>query len=322
MARSRRLAAASQTLDLADIHPRRLGAGEVIFAEGDRGDGMYQIDSGSVEIWREAEDGKQVVATLQAGAIFGEMALIDGSPRAASASTLEPTVLLFVPEPTFRLKMMGADPFILEVLRLLVRNVRSASEVANAQRIAAADKNPLTHLPGNRSIEAEVERALAEVDTPVSLVYFDFDNFKPFNDGFGFEIGDKAISLFADTLRKLEGRQGCFVGHIGGDDFFAAFREQPESAEAAVRWLLSTFAHGVRAFYDDKTLARGSYEAKDRQGRTSRFPLLRVSAVQLDLHAGRTLHGGALVHTLLTHGKKRSKAADDGFYRRSTEKWG
>lgn len=52
------------------------------------------------------------------------------------------------------------------------------------------------------------------------MVYFDFDNFKPFNDYYGFRKGDRAITLFADILKSSVGFEECLVGHVGGDDFF------------------------------------------------------------------------------------------------------
>ena len=80
---ARRHHAARQTLEISDIHPVFLSAGQDIFAEGDRGDGLYQIDRGKVEIWRERDDGKQTIAILEAGTFFGEMALIDDARTGA-----------------------------------------------------------------------------------------------------------------------------------------------------------------------------------------------------------------------------------------------
>ncbi|MCB9738490.1 MAG: GGDEF domain-containing protein [Deltaproteobacteria bacterium] len=299
-----------------------LSAGQDLFREGDPADGMYVVDRGAVRIWREVEGEAIELATLGPGNIFGEMALIDGSPRNACASAVEETVVIQVPKPTFDLKMAQCDPFIGDLLRLLVQNIRRVNASSEVARASARDQNPLTRLPGNRSIEQQVEQALAETDRELSLVYFDFDHFKPFNDGFGFAVGDEAIALFADALRELQSRPGCFVGHVGGDDFFACFRESGESAEQVTAWLLSRFSHDVQRFYDEATLAAGSYSAKDRDGNERAFPLLRVSAVQLDLPAGRALHTPDLVAALLAQGKKRSKASESGLYRRSAEQWG
>ena len=305
-----------QTVDVSSIQPRSVVAGELIFAEGAAGDGLYLADNLRVEIWRQRPDGHQTLGVIGPGAIFGEMALIDGAPRTANATAMEDGLLLFVPEGIFRLKLGLADPFLAEVFRLLVGNIRSINDSADQARSAAADQNPLTRLPGNRAIEADVLKSLSAIDGPVSLAYFDFDYFKPFNDGFGFAIGDEAIALFADLMRQVGSRQGTFVGHVGGDDFYVSMREPPDSAETVVRWLLERFSTEVRRFYDAATLQRGSYASKDRDGNLRDFPLLRVSAVQVDLPAGRPLHGPEVVNTALAAGKKYSKAAADGFYRR------
>lgn len=311
-----------QTIDIDKLRPRVLAAGADLFREGDAGDGMYLVDSGKITLWVDRNGEHVELSQVGPGNIFGEMALIDGSPRTATATALEDSVVIVVPKATFDLKMALCDPFVSDVLRLLVQNIRRVNSASESARISARDQNPLTRLPGNRSIEAEVESVLADTNIGASLVYFDFDNFKPFNDGFGFAVGDEAILTFAGLMRQLGERPGCFLGHVGGDDFFACFRENPDSAEAVTTWLLDRFTSEVRRFYDAETLARGTYRAKGRDGQVQEFDLLRISAIQLDLPAGRVAHTPALIATLLAQGKKRSKASPTGLYRRSIEAFG
>ncbi|MCD8476564.1 MAG: diguanylate cyclase [Sulfurospirillum sp.] len=93
-------------------------------------------------------------------------------------------------------------------------------EMINEKNIVdAKDQNPLTGLSGNRIINEFVSTAM-ESKEKVMMAYFDFDNFKPFNDYYGFRKGDRAITLFADILRSAVGLEECLVGHVGGDDFF------------------------------------------------------------------------------------------------------
>ncbi|MBO6802990.1 MAG: GGDEF domain-containing protein, partial [Thalassospira sp.] len=100
----------------------------------------------------------------------------------------------------------------------------------------ARDENPLTRLPGNSAIYRYAARALAEPRRRRFAVYFDFDNFKPFNDQYGFRQGDRAILLFKDILGKVLSQNDWFVGHIGGDDFFAYVQSIDfEDAVAAVQ---------------------------------------------------------------------------------------
>jgi len=90
-------------------------------------------------------------------------------------------------------------------------------DIVNEKNIVdAKDQNPLTGLSGNRIINEFVANAM-ESKEKVMMAYFDFDNFKPFNDYYGFRKGDRAITLFADILKSSVGFDECLIGHVGGD---------------------------------------------------------------------------------------------------------
>ena len=166
---------------------------------------------------------------------------------------------------------------------------RSLLAVLNERKLAVArETNPLTGLPGNILINRYIADALAG-DGAVSFIYFDFNNFKPFNDRFGFRQGDRAILLFAEALSREFGRDGCFAGHIGGDDFFAGVRHERDDdsrMEERVEALIDGFNDGVRAFYNRGEARRGVYRALDRDGVEREFPLLSVSAALITMAAG------------------------------------
>jgi diguanylate cyclase (GGDEF)-like protein len=176
----------------------------------------------------------------------------------------------------------------------------------------ARDQNPLTRLPGNNSIVAYVSRVLDVPGPPWMLAYLDFDHFKPFNDHYGFRQGDRAITLFAELLRKHL-PHGGFAGHIGGDDFFAGVEGLDASAaRAVIGALLRAFAHEVQSFYDAEARTRGWISSRDRSGRPARYPLLRCSAAIVLLPSGpRTDDLDALARRIAVL-KKRAKAAEDG----------
>lgn len=114
-------------------HPRILerktyAEGRVIFREGEEGSCAYVIQSGAVDIVRDSGDSKLVLAHLEAGSIFGEMALIDNAPRMASAITAQPTTLVMVKEADLRAKLEAADPFVARLLNMLVTNIRSITD--------------------------------------------------------------------------------------------------------------------------------------------------------------------------------------------------
>lgn len=191
----------------------------------------------------------------------------------------------------------------------------SLLRVINEKNLAAArEQNPLTRLPGNNAIHGYVSQAVEEPDVAHALVYFDFDNFKPFNDTYGFRLGDRAILLFAELMTKLLPRQDCFAGHIGGDDFFVGFRGgDPAHAEAVTRTLIHRFGRDVESFYDDQTRRRGFASGVDRSGKPMRFPLLGVSAAVLHLPAGRPVLGVDAVTQTIAGLKKQAKGSPTHF---------
>jgi CRP/FNR family transcriptional regulator, cyclic AMP receptor protein len=102
--------------------------GSNIFREGNGGMRAYVVQTGTVEIWREIEGEKVVYATIGEGGIFGEMALIDKSPRTANATATEATVCIVINEMTFRKKLRQTDSFLAGLIRVMVANIRSLHE--------------------------------------------------------------------------------------------------------------------------------------------------------------------------------------------------
>lgn len=188
--------------------------------------------------------------------------------------------------------------------------------LANEKRLEAAlDQNPLTRLPGNRRVAQEV--ALAAQAQPLErlLCWFDFDGFKPFNDRFGFRLGDRAIVLFAETLqRHLPPGPGCFIGHVGGDDFFASFAGEPAAIEARIAAALAEFAASAALFYPPEEHAAGLAPVTGRDGQTRPMPLLRCSAALLLLPAGIGADPDALSGAI-ARVKKAAKRAEAGIAR-------
>jgi diguanylate cyclase (GGDEF)-like protein len=144
----------------------------------------------------------------------------------------------------------------------------------------AADQNPLTRLPGNAAIGRHIEKLLADRGRAHALIYFDFDNFKPFNDTLGFRQGDRAIVMFADRLKLFASACHGFAGHVGGDDFLLALTGIDETAlRRLLGDLIEAFRSDAESLYDPASRAAGRITAKDRDGRLRDFPLLAVSGV-------------------------------------------
>jgi EAL domain-containing protein (putative c-di-GMP-specific phosphodiesterase class I)/GGDEF domain-containing protein len=193
-------------------------------------------------------------------------------------------------------------------------SARSLLQVINEKNIARArDENPLSKLPGNNKIANVVAAALNDTEETYALIYFDFDNFKPFNDVYGFRQGDRAILLFAELLQKFLRGTNTFLGHVGGDDFFAAVKGNTfdQVIETLVE-LRAAFKHDVETFYDQQGRECGAIVAKDREGRVRTFPMMTVSAAVVMLPC--CYHRCSLddLMRLIAELKKDAKASPDG----------
>ncbi len=139
------------------------------------------------------------------------------------------------------------------------------------------EANPLTRLPGNISIQRELERRLAS-GGPIAVCYIDLDRFKAFNDHYGFQRGDDVIqrtgAILLETTRHHGGRKD-FVGHIGGDDFIVI--TTPDHGDALCEGIVREFDALVPTLYDEEDRARGYVVHQDRKGAATNIPLLSIS---------------------------------------------
>lgn len=165
-------------------------------------------------------------------------------------------------------------------------SARAIITIMNEQNLLfAREQNPLTKLPGNTMIEKYVWDASKSKETYL-LCYFDLDNFKAFNDVYGFRNGDRVIQLFADILRKNL-PQEFFKAHIGGDDFFVGIESAQDDDEIYVndvKNIVKKFTDDVTEFYSQDDKDRGYILSKDREENKKEFPLLTVSASVLIIH--------------------------------------
>ena len=169
----------------------------------------------------------------------------------------------------------GADDFIAKPFspQEMLARVRAKVRRANVD----SSLQPLTRLPGNIAIEHEV-RSRFEQRSPWAVIYADIDNFKAYNDAYGFARGDEAIKLVATTMGetiKHVGDETDFLGHIGGDDFIIV--TVPERAESLARAVAANFDRDVPRVYDAVDRNRGWIASRDRRGAATRFPLMSLS---------------------------------------------
>lgn len=170
---------------------------------------------------------------------------------------------------------MGADDYITKPFKLEELRARVMSMLRRTRLDLSV--NPLTRLPGSPSIEAEVTRRIA-AEAPFAFLYADIDNFKAYNDHYGFAEGDKVIRATAQVLAESIGAgdaAGSFLGHVGGDDFVMV--TDLEAAPHLAQRTVALFDQKVVTFYDPAGLSRGYIETQDRQGRSRQFPLMTLS---------------------------------------------
>ncbi|MDD2501456.1 MAG: EAL domain-containing protein [Geobacter sp.] len=162
-----------------------------------------------------------------------------------------------------------------------ILDVRTLVEAITALNLKLAKgANPLTGLPGNESIQRETTRRL-ESGMPFDIAYIDIDNFKPYNDFYGFERGDMVIQVVGDILKfhadeLLQGRQARnFCGHIGGDDFIII--TGPGHATALSRQVIAEFDARLPLLHGSSDYAKGFYTSFNRKGELETFNLLSLS---------------------------------------------
>jgi len=143
---------------------------------------------------------------------------------------------------------------------------------------AARHANPLTFLPGNIPISEHIDRLLASGGEFVAC-YCDLNDFKPYNDHYGYWRGDEMIRLVARTLTSHCDPRRDFIGHVGGDDFVVLFQSDDwmDRCEAIV----SMFNEKALSLFDEEALRRGGIDAEDRHGvmRFFDFTTLSIGAV-------------------------------------------
>jgi PleD family two-component response regulator len=161
-------------------------------------------------------------------------------------------------------------PYSTDELLLRVRNVLEWN-------IRQKEANPLTGLPGNTAIERELISRINQ-KKPYAFLYIDIDNFKGFNDYYGYQKGDEIIGFLAGILTKTIEKLGSkedFIGHVGGDDFVMI--ASPSRAEFMAKYIIDEFDKGALLLLDEDDVKRGYLEVRDRQGELKRIPVMSVT---------------------------------------------
>ncbi len=168
--------------DDASVEVITFPKGKVLFKQGDKGDAAYVVQAGAVGMYREAQGRKIPLATVRKGELFGEMAVVDSSPRMATAFALEESVVMVIPLDIMLDKMRKADPFIRAMISMLMNNLRSVHE---------------SYMPKSRSLADAVNMLARQTDIVTRFLQADLPP------AFRTELGNKLKGLDG-VLKELK----------------------------------------------------------------------------------------------------------------------
>jgi diguanylate cyclase (GGDEF)-like protein len=236
---------------------------------------------------REATDA--ITTAALASATRPDVVVLDATHAESAASTVDrlrkdfrtafvPIIFIVTKAPIvppIRDLVAGGDDYVLHPFA--AEELRARVVVTLRRSVTLRGLNPLTGLPGNLVIGDEIARRLTQAEN-FSFLYADLDNFKAYNDRYGFARGDEVIKLLAESVvaaLEAETPGECFAGHVGGDDFVVL--TSPDIAESVAERICKLFDAEVPQHYDAEDRERGWVEVIDRQGRTATVPLCSVS---------------------------------------------
>lgn len=181
----------------------------------------------------------------------------------------------------------------------------------SVQRIRRVlDNNPLTKLPGNTSIQNAIESRLGN---DAAVCYIDINNFKPYNDTYGFSRGDEVIRMVARIMANAvrEAGHGGFSGHVGGDDF--VFIVKLDAAETVSQKIIDHFGVVATDLFGEEEKAKGYYVANDRLGNQQHIPLLGLAIAIVPLNTPKMTHSGKVAEVAAEMKKFAKKSGKSCF---------
>lgn len=173
------------------------------------------------------------------------------------------------------------------------------------------DSNPLTKLPGNPSIQKKIEEVIAKGEN-FAVMYLDLNNFKVFNDVYGFKEGDNVIKQTAKLIETISLNYDftSFLGHIGGDDFICICKA--DIAQEIAKQIIMEFNNLSPTFYNESDRQKGFVSAKDRNGDIKDFALLSI-AIAIVHNTNRNLSSYGQISAIASELKRYAKSQKGSF---------
>ena len=166
---------------------------------------------------------------------------------------------------------------------ILYYSIKNIMRLLNSNRMLS----PLTGLPGNIQIQAEMKKRLSN-NREFAMLYLDLDNFKAYNDTYGFSNGDEIIKFTAKVIQDniyKGGNERNFVGHIGGDDFIAIVEDC--DYETIAQNIIADFDMGIVSYFNKSDIENGFIEVENRKGIMEQYPLTSISIGVVDVAKDR-----------------------------------
>lgn len=211
---------------------------------------------------------------------------------------------------------LGVDSYILKPFKTeeLVAQVRR-----QLRRTQQSSLSPLTQLPGGVQLELAIDEKIKSID-PWSLLYLDLDNFKAFNDVYGFFAGNAMILLLSHICQRVVyeyGNTDDFVGHVGGDDFVIV--TTPDRALLLCRHILTRYKQESAVLYREGDLKQGKISGLNREGRPYQFPLVSLS-IGIVSNQLRGSYAGEGIGTLAAEAKRYAKMSSNNIFHISSQR--
>ena len=182
-------------------------------------------------------------------------------------------------------------------------------QITEVQINNARYANPLTLLPGNVLIQQTLTELLNTKEA-FAIAYYDLDNFKAFNDVYGYGHGDEVIRLVGRLLQEFTNPDADFVGHIGGDDFIVLFQSQDWLQRC--QNLLTSFNTIIQDHYSIKDSLQGFIESTDRFGMSRCFPIMTLSIGVVSIESPHENLSLEQIQELTSATKSKAKKLTDG----------